>query len=481
MGRPSLKINMLLNSIKGIMQIAFPLISFPYVSRVLGVENIGRYNFSNSVISYFALLAGLGINTYAIRDGARIKRYPAQMSLFVSEVFTINVISALVSYGLFLVSIGIVLQFRLYKDLLLILSLQILFKTVGVEWVYSIYEDYLYITVRSIVFQILSLLLLIIFVKSEKHLLVYAVITVIACAGSNVMNFIHVKKYCRIRCTWKIHWKKHMRPILVLFAMALTVSIYVSSDTTILGFICGDYEVGLYTVSVKIYSIVKTLLSSVLIVSIPRLSSLLGQNNYNGFNKLALEIYKMLITVVTPAMVGLILLRKEIVVIVSGNSYIEASVSLGMLAVALYFCMGAWFWGQCILVPMNKEIEVFRVTIVSAALNVVLKLCFIPYWGQKAAALTTILAEGITFVWCRFQSGKEIRFQGIEKTYLKVALGCMGIVAISYILKLIILRKMVYTVFVVFLSGLFYFVIELLVKNECIYSMYDAVRKKVSP
>ena len=480
MGRPSLKINMLLNSIKGIMQIAFPLISFPYVSRVLGVENIGRYNFSNSVISYFALLAGLGINTYAIRDGARIKRYPAQMSLFVSEVFTINAISALVSYGLFLVSIGIVLQFRLYKDLLLILSLQILFKTVGVEWVYSIYEDYLYITVRSIVFQILSLLLLIIFVKSEKHLWVYAVITVIACAGSNVLNFIHVKRYCRIRCTWKINWKKHMRPILVLFAMSLTVSIYVSSDTTILGFICGDYEVGLYTVSVKIYSIVKTLLSSVLIVSIPRLSSLLGKNNHDDFNKLASAIYKMLITVVTPAVVGLILLRKEIVVIVSGNSYIESSVSLGMLAVALYFCMGAWFWGQCILVPMNKEIEVFKVTIVSAALNVVLNLCFIPYWGQGAAALTTILAEGITFVWCRFQSGKDIRFQGIEKTYLKVALGCVGIVASSYILKLIILRKMVYTVFVVFLSGLLYVVIELLVKNECIYSMYDAVRKKVS-
>ncbi|HFI0817552.1 TPA: oligosaccharide flippase family protein, partial [Streptococcus suis] len=167
MNNKSLKLNMVLNTIKGITGIIFPLITFPYVSKVLGVTKIGEYNFANSIVSYFILIAGLGISTYAIREGARFRENTKRLQHFANEMFTINVISTIFSYLLLIILLLLVPKFTNYFSLLLILSLQVFFKTVGIEWIYSIFEDYAYITLRSIVFQFISLLLLFIFVKSK--------------------------------------------------------------------------------------------------------------------------------------------------------------------------------------------------------------------------------------------------------------------------------------------------------------------------
>ena len=142
----SLKLNMVLNATRGILSVLFPLITFPYISRVLGVENIGRYNYANSIISYFILLAGLGIEKYAIRDGAAYRENKEMMSRFSNEMFTINVLSTLVSYILLTAVLFAFPGIKRYWILLIILSFQIILKTIGVDWLYSIYEDYLYIT-----------------------------------------------------------------------------------------------------------------------------------------------------------------------------------------------------------------------------------------------------------------------------------------------------------------------------------------------
>jgi O-antigen/teichoic acid export membrane protein len=342
----SLKLNMVLNAIKGLMSVVFPLISFPYISRVLGVDNIGRYNFANSIISYIILAAGLGISTYAIREGARVRENHLEFEKFANEMFSINIVSTVVAYFILVVLLFAVPKFQEYMTLLIILSLQVIFKTIGIEWIYSIYEDYAYITVRSILFQVISLILLFVMVKNENDINNYAAITVISSVGSNVLNYFHARKYCRVKPTSVIDWKKHLKPIMILFAMSVTVTIYVSSDTTILGFLCDDHTVGIYSVSTKVYSIIKTVLSSVLVVSIPRLSAMLGKKDKAGFDAVSVDIYGTLLTIVAPAIVVLIALRKQIVLLISDAEYSTASSSLAILSVALLFCLGAWFWGQ---------------------------------------------------------------------------------------------------------------------------------------
>lgn len=463
---------MALNGIKGIMSILFPLITFPYVSRILGRSNIGRYNFSLSIINYFILLSGLGINAYAIREGAQIRDNRRKFERFASEMYSINFGATIISYILLGILLLIIPKFQGYMSLLIILSLQIGLKTIGIEWLYSIYEDYAYIMFRSIFFQLLSLILLFTLVRSESDVNMYAVVTVMSASGCNILNLLYAKKYCKIRLTKNIEWKRHMRPILLLFAMTVTVTIYVSSDITLLGFLCNDITVGIYTVSTKVYSIIKTLLSAILTVSIPRLSALIGEKKKDEFNIVAEDIYKTLLTFVLPVIVGIIVLRKEIVLILSGQEYIGAESSLVLLSIALFFCMGAWYWGQCILVPVKKEATVFKVTVVSASVNIVLNLVMIPIWEENAAALTTIIAEGISFLCCYLQGRRYVEIQKIKIILIKIMTGCIPIfILYIFVNHYFILPMVINTVLIISVSIILYFVVEILMKNEVIWDI----------
>lgn len=475
----SLKLNMMLNAIKGIMSIIFPLITFPYVSRVLGVINIGRYNFANSVISYFILIAGLGIGTYAIREGSRFRNNKSRFKVFADEMFSINIVSTIISYAIFFALLISVAKFHDYRDILLILSLQVAFKTIGVEWIYSIYEDYAYITIVSIMFQAISLVLMFSFVKNENDVYIYAFITVVSSVGSNLLYYIHAKKYCKINIVKEIDWHKHIKPILVMFAMAVTVTIYVSSDVTILGIICGDYTVGIYSVSVKVYSIIKTVLSSVLTVSIPRLSFMLGVDDNERFRETASDIYSTLLTVVLPAITGIIVLRKHIVLLLANESYIAATSSLTLLMLALFFCMGSWFWGQCILVPVKKEGTVVKVTVASAVVNIVLNFILIPIWKENAAALTTIIAEAMAFIWCWYNGQKYANIKGSVSTLVKVLLGCVGILIVSIVCNILFGTGVTYMISTVVGAVIVYGVIEVALRNEAVWSILNGLKKKL--
>lgn len=477
--KKSLKLNMVLNAFKGMLSILFPLISFPYVSKILGVENLGRYNFAHSIINYFLLIAALGLKTYAVREGAKLRDTKEEFAKFANQMFTINMISTAISYLLFMLTLVLVPKFAEYRALLLIFSLQILFTTIGVEWIYTIYEDFSYITLLSIISHIFSLAALFLLVKTENDLNVYAGITVLAGVGTNLINLIHCRKYCRIRFVGEIDWNKHLKPIFVLFAMQIATTIYISSDTTILGFLCNDSIVGIYSVSTKIYTIIKTILSSVIIVSIPRLASLTEDKFFRQFNDAAKDIYGTLLTVVVPAIVGMIVLRKEIILIISNENYLAATSSLSILCVALLFCLCAWFWGQCILVPKNMEGFVFKSTLLSAVVNIVLNFIMIPIWAENAAAITTLIAEALAFIVQWYKGRKYVDFSEMIKLYVKVIIGCVAIVAIAYLCMPLKSNVLLYTMTVMILSVLGYGGIEIALKNESVYSVIDIFKKKL--
>lgn len=475
----SIKVNMLLNAIRGIMSAVFPLITFPYVSRILGAESLGQYSFARSIIGYFTLLAGLGIANYAIRDGAAIREDPQQLNRFANEIFTINILSTAFSYAVLALVLFAAPTLGKYMSLLVIFSFQVVLNTIGIEWIYSIYEDYLYVTLRSIFFQFVSLVLLFCFVHTKDDVEIYAVITVLACAGSNLLNFYHARRWIKIRLTNQIDWKRHLQPIFTMFAMSLTVSVYVSSDITVLGLLCGDRTVGIYTAATKIYGMVKNVLSTVLVVSIPRLSALFGTGRLEMFRRTGLDIYKTVVTVTVPAVTGILLLSKPIVLLVSGEEFIETVPSLQILSIALLLCMAAYYWEQCVLIPMRCEDEVFKATAVSAVLNLVLNVLLIPVWQEKAAAFTTVVAEGCSCVWSTIQGRKRSGVTGVGSTYLKAAVGCMGIVAVNAVTKHLFVSNTLYVVMTVALSVIVYGAVEIVLKNDAVYSWVRAIRARI--
>lgn len=475
----SLKINMALNVLKGVLGILFPLISFPYASRILGVENIGKINFVNSVVSYFVLFSGLGINMYAISEGPKIRNNRIEFEKFASSIFSINIIAASISFILLVLSVYLIPKFSGYPILFVILSTEVLLSPLGVEWIFSIYEDYLLVTIRGIVFNIIHIVLLFTFVHSERDLLVYAALTAFSVVGVNIFNFIFSRKYCSFHFTLSSEWKKHIRTIFLLFATNLTISLYVSSDTTILGFLCNDEIVGYYSVSTKVYSIVKSIVASIVAVSIPRIATNIGEKTIGNAQSIINETYSTLMTIVAPSVVGVVILRDEIVEIIAGKEFARSSSSLAILGVALFFCMGAYFWGQAILVPNKRGKILFYSTLLSALLNVGLNFLLIPHWHENAAAFTTVIAEASCFFICRCVGRQYATVENLKKMILQIFIGCIFIVVTCTLVRYIEFPIIVRTLISVFISAFGYFTIQILFKNEAIFPIFKKVAKLI--
>lgn len=477
--KKSLKLNMLLNAIKNLMAIIFPLLSFPYVSKTLGVESLGKYNFAASVITYITLIAGLGIETYAIREGAKYRDDREKMSRFASQIFSINTISTAFAFLVLFILLITVPKFQGYSVLLLVLATQVIFTTIGVNWIFSIYEEFAYVTIRSIVFQILAIIAMFVFIKTPDHVLIYAIITAGVVVVSNAINFFVARKHCSIKITFNMNWKEHFKPILILFISTASITIYTSSDTTILGFISGEYAVGIYTVAHKVYFIIKNLLFSAIVVTIPRMALLLGQKRNDEANVLSSSVLSTTISIIIPAIVGLIALSREVITLISDETYIPAIPAHIILTIAIIFSMGGYFWGHAVLIPAKEEYYYLKVTIISALTNIVLNLILIPFFSEVAAATTTLIAEIVAFLMCYFKGKKYVKTNGLLKAFIKSLIGAAIIVPIAIGLRMVIDNMILYSVATVITSALLYLIIEILLKNEAVTSITNAIINKV--
>lgn len=460
----SLGKNAFLNGIKTLTSLIFPLLTFPYVSRILLVENIGKYNFANSIVNYFLLIAGLGISTYAVREGAHLRDDKKQLSTFVSEVLSLNIISTVIAYALLVICIFFIPKIRSEFILITILSFRIVFTTLGMEWIFNIYEEYGYITIRGIAFQIIYTLTVFILVKKPEDLILYCVLTLISTTAPNICNILFLKKYCIIRLTPHINIKAHLIPIIFIFSSSLATTIYVNSDITMLGFFTSNFHVGLYSVSAKIYNIVKQLLAAIIIVSIPRMSLLWGKGEYDHFKKLAEQIFGTLLTFIIPIVIGIYFLSENIIFIVAGNSYIEANNSLKILSIALIFSVFSWFFTSCILIPCKKEKQVLLATTIAALLNMLLNIVLIPHLYEDAAAITTVIAEISSLLICIYHSNKIIHIRIYFRDIISIILGCIFMSLVIHYLQTRF-SGLSGIIIIILISGTIYMSILILMRN----------------
>lgn len=466
MKQKSLTVNAILNAIKQCCAIIFPLITFPYISRTLGKEGFGIYSFSLSVTNYFMLFAALGISTYAIREGARIRNDYKKIKKFASQIFTINLISASISiFFLILVTLTNSTLNR-YSAYIFILGWAIVVDTLGTDWVNSIYEDYLYITVRYIAVEAIAIVLMFLFVHTSNDVAVYCWIALFAAHGGNFINIFYVRKYVRIRPTIHPNIKKHILPLLVLFINTLAVTIYVNADITMLGFYSNDSVVGIYSFSSRIYNILKSLINAIVVVSLPRISYIL-ENESEQFEQYANKIFGMLTFSIFPIVVGLFAMSDSIIGIVGGDSYLSGAISLKILSFAIIFAIYSSFFSNCFLIVNNLEKECLMATVASSVANVVLNIFFLPKFVMNGAAITTLIAELINFLIQGFYSSKVHKLNFLRfRDLISCIVGSIGILFICIFLNLKIVTywRIIPAVLV---SALVYFIITFFMKNYC--------------
>lgn len=421
----SLSRNALASGLQTGTRLVCALVTYPYLARILRVDQLGQYDFAATIVSWAALVAGLGIYAYATREGAKKRDDPEELSRFASEVLVINLASTLLAYLGLAACLLFSSKLREYGPLIWTLSSSIIFTTLGCEWLYAIHEEYSYLALRNICFQILSLLLLLTYVKDESDLLLYAWTTVAGSAGANLINFLRLRKYCTWSLTWRFSWQKHLLPILVLFANSLVNLLYVSADVTQLGVMTSDYYVGLYSVASKVTALLKQLLGAVIVVTVPRLACLYGQKGGEFFQKLARQIVDLLVTLALPAACALFALGEEIVILTADLDFAPAAGAMKLLGLALVFSLLGWFYMSAVLVPARQEKAALLAISIASVVNICLNFLLIPVFKEAGAALATLLADLVTCLACYFLAKKSARLLPSGKKLASSLLGCL--------------------------------------------------------
>lgn len=480
MKEKNIKVNAVLNMIKTISSIIFPLITFPYVSRVLMPENIGKVNFGSSFVSYFSLIASLGITTYAIRECSAKRDDKNELSKTASQIFSINVITTIIAYALMAVTLMLFRNFDSYRTLIIIQSTAIFFATLGCDWLNSALEDFTFITIRTIAFQLVSLVLMFAFVHEPGDYIKYAAITVIASSGANIVNIFYRKRYCAVRFVKEMEWKKHFKPITLLFVMILAQTIFNSSDITMLGLIKGDVEVGYYSSAVKMSNLISQVVASLAWVVMPRMSLYFEQENFDKINEMLKKTLGVLLTVGLPCAIGCICLSQEIVIIISGEQYIAAAPVLSILMVGFMISLiGGSFLGNMVLLPSKREDIYMVVCCVATAINLVMNYFMIPLWGANAAAFTTTFASLVMMILLIVLRDKRVKLDYIGKTIFAPAFGCLLIVFSCLLIKTFVSALIIRTALCIIVSAIVYFVAQVIFKNTIMMEFYYAVKTKL--
>ena len=474
----SLKKNALLNMIRTAMGLIFPLITFPYASRVLQPSGLGKVNFANSLVSYFSMIAALGISTYGVREAAKLRNNKQALSKFAKEILTINMISTGIAYILLAAVLVFIPRLSEYRSLLIVCGTSILFATLGIDWLYTAMEDFAYITLRSVIFQFISLALLFVFVRTEEDYLKYAAIGVVSSVGANICNFLHARRY--VLFSEKVHreLRRHLKPIFTLFAMSVAVSIYTALDTTMLGFIAGDEQVGYYTAATKINRIVISVITALSAVLLPRLSYYISQHDEAQFFALSAKALNLIILLSLPCAVGLSLLARPVILLLSGMEYEQAIPVMQVMNPIIVAISLSGLIGIQMFMPLEKEKITLASVIFGAAINFCLNMVLIPSYGAFGAGLATVCAEsGVTAFQLIF-AGKYFEWKKILPHVFQCCVSCMIMVPCVFFLSHIEMKTLFQLISSVFAGAFVYGVSLIIMRNKFCLSLVKELVKK---
>ena len=425
----SVKFNFVMNSILTMSAMIFPIITYPYVTGILGPQGIGTVSFANSVVTYFSMFAQLGIPTYGIRACAKVRDNREELSRVTQEILLINLVTCVVSYVLFFISLQAIPQLREEKGLYLVMSSMILFNSIGAEWLYKGLEQYRYITLRSVLFKFIALVGMFLLIHEEGDYVIYGGITIFASVGSNLLNLINLKWLVDVRPMGHYNFRRHLRPIFVFFAMSIATTVYTNMDNVMLGFLRGTTENGYYDAAVKIKNILVSVVASLGTVLLPRVSYYVERGEKEAFAQATQKALRFVFLLAMPLCLYFILFARPSIYLLSGKAFEASILPMQLIMPTLVFIGLTNIMGIQILVPTGREKQVLFSEIVGAVVNVVANSLLIPQMGAAGAAIGTVLAELAVLVVQIVALGREILPALAGLPYLKTGVALAAAMA----------------------------------------------------
>ncbi len=395
----SLKKNFFMNAILAMSSFIFPLVTFPYVSRILFETGTGKVELALSVVNYFNMFAYLGIPTYGIRACASVRNDKEKLSRTVHELMTINMVMAVLVYIVFLIALNAMPRLYNEKLLYIVISSNIFLFAISLEWMYKALEKYSYITKRSIAFKALAMVCMFLLIHKESDYVIYGAITVLASSASYILNLINARKYIYMHPLGGYNFRQHMKPIMVFFAMSCATTIYTNLDNVMLGFMTNDAEVGFYGAAVRIKTVLVTIVTSLGTVVLPRASYYIKNKMMKEFRAVTEKALNFVCLFSFPLALYFMFFAKEGIFFLASERYARSILSMQVIMPTLVFIGMSNIMGIQILVPLGREKTVFWSEVAGAITDLIINAVLIPRMGGVGAAIGTLTAEIVVTLW----------------------------------------------------------------------------------
>lgn len=477
MKEKSLKKNIIFNVLLSMSNILFPMITFPYLSRVLGPEYYGTVNFALSIVAYFILVTEFGIPLYGTREISKTQN-DIKKSIIFYELFLISLSVGVISSIIYFNYISVDQKLIKYNILFLIMGFKIILRPFKVDWFFKGNEEFKKITVISLICKILNIILILIFIKSIENYLTYALILVIIDLINSLLIFI-----LAIKKIEKIHLKKiriimHLKKMYIIAIMNFTTLIYLSVDTIMIGYLLSNEMVGYYTVAVKFNKIIIGIVSSINIVLLPRII----KKGVNASKFMLITTIKWTILIISPIIIGIILLTPNLILLVSGSEYLYAINTMRiMTSLILIITLSTIVLNQLIY-PKSRERETLKIRWIGLGLNIILNYILIPKIGILGAAIASIATEFIILFQLVFLMKEEllkiVKLKEFYNIWLATTIMGLCLFYLKYI-DLTVKNNLITTIILIILSMIIYATVLILKKEKLILNLATKFNNKI--
>ena len=408
----SLKVNIAYQTFYRLLSIIMPLITSPYIARVLGAEGIGIYSYSYSVVTYFLLIAKLGIENYGNRTIASVRDDQQKLNQTFSDIYSLHfIITLLVIIGYF-----IFCQFRSEnRNIYYIQGIYLVAQLFDINWFYFGIEKFRITVTRNSLFKIGTVVCVFLFVKSPQDTWKYVLILAAGSAISESLVWIFIRKYITFRKPNVTQYKQILKPLLLLFIPTIAVSLYKVMDKIMLGNMSIINEVGYYEQAEKIIGIPVGIITALGTVMLPRISNLVAKNRDNKIKKYIKKSINFMMFLAFPMCLGLIAISNNFIPIFLGKSFIKSSILVNYLSITILFLSFANVIRTEYLIPKEKD-KIYIVSVMLGAIsNLIINYLLIPKYASVGAAIGTIFAEFFVMIYQVICVRKELPI----KEYLK--------------------------------------------------------------
>lgn len=390
----SIKKNFAYKSALTISTYIMNFITFPYVSRVLGVDKIGLVSFVDNAVNYFLLFATMGVAILGVREIATVKEDRNKCNRVYSNILGMNILFTIITLIIYFVFIIFVTDFNRYKELFYVGGAKILFTAFLVEWYFTGIENFRYITIRSLLIKLLYVVAVFILIRTEDDYTLYFVLTVLVVIINAIINMVYIRKFVNL-IKHELFSKKYIKQNLSLGIYSIMTSMYLTFNVMFLGFCSTNTEVGYYTTAFKLYSVILGLFTAFTNVMLPRMSSLLAGGEKEKFQNLIDKSFEAMCTFSIPMILCSIILAPQIIYILSGPGYEGAITPMRIIMPAVLFVGIAQVLAVQILTPMHKDKILLSASIIGASASIFINLTIVSSYQSIGSSIVLLCSEFI--------------------------------------------------------------------------------------